>query len=222
MHFSAPLGARHAALFRFKFFDGKPGANSTFKCAVDKPLAFSVAPTLSVPGPPAGADAWDGAAASVEVVFEGTSMSAVPVAGVLTVTSDATGSTWTVPLSAVCLPPRPAGPFTLAQGAPTVVDFRNVFNDDREFVVSTDQPSVFAVAPAGTLKLAKKTSQALSVTYSAPADGSSPRGKLVVSCPSVEGAPSWTYYLHGAAVEGGGAPAASRPPTRGGSAKPKK
>jgi hypothetical protein len=259
LSFSAPLGGRQGATFRFRAFDAKPGAAATFKCAVTPATSFSVAPTLSVPGPPAGADAWDGADAAVEVVFEGTSAAGgAPTAGTLTVTSDATGSTWTVPLSALCLPPRPAGPFALvrkpaafrsaqracarahpppppratlprspspspllrqANGESKVIDFRNVFNEDVVFSVSTDQPGVFAVDKAGALPLAKKTNAALSVRYTAPPDGSAPRGKLVVACPS--GEPAWTFYLSGQAgpVVDAAAAAAPRPASGKGKGK---
>ena len=218
LSFQAPLGGRQSATFRFRAFDAKVGAAANFKCAVEPATSFSVAPTLSVPGPPAGADAWDGADAAVEVVFEGTSSAAggAPLAGTLTVTSDATGSVWSVPLSAVCLPPRPAGPFSLANGESKAIDFRNVFNEDVTFSVSTDQPTVFVVDKAGALPLAKKSNAALTVTYRAPADGSAPRGKLVVATPS--GDPSWLFYLSGSAAP----PTAGSEPPRPASGKAKK
>jgi hydrocephalus-inducing protein len=202
LHFSAPLGSSAKNLFRFRAFDAKPGQASGFTCKVDKPELFSVPATFSVPALPAGVEPWDGQDASVEVTFEGTSLSEKAVVGMLTITSDNSGSTWTVPLSGVCSTPRPSGPYNLTPtGPPVSINFRNVFNEEREFVVSTDVPQAFSISPVGVLKVAKKTTQALSVTYKAPSDGSSPRGKLIVSCPSAPGEPSWVFYLHGAPVE---------------------
>jgi hypothetical protein len=202
LHFSAPLGSSAKNLFRIRAFDAKPGQASGFTCKVDKPELFSVPATFSVPALPAGVEPWDGQDASVEVTFEGTSLSEKAVVGMLTITSDNSGSTWTVPLSGVCSTPRPSGPYNLTPtGPPVSINFRNVFNEEREFVVSTDVPQAFSISPVGVLKVAKKTTQALSVTYKAPSDGSSPRGKLIVSCPSAPGEPSWVFYLHGAPVE---------------------
>lgn len=202
LHFSAPLGSSAKNLFRFRAFDAKPGQASGFTCKVDKPELFSVPATFSVPALPAGVEPWDGQDASVEVTFEGTSLSEKAVVGMLTINSDNSGSTWTVPLSGVCSTPRPSGPYNLTPtGPPVSINFRNVFNEEREFVVSTDVPQAFSISPVGVLKVAKKTTQALSVTYKAPSDGSSPRGKLIVSCPSAPGEPSWVFYLHGAPVE---------------------
>ena len=216
LNFAAPLGGRQAATFRFRSFDAKAGASATYKCAVEPASFFSCPPTLSVAGPPAGADAWDGADAAVEVVFEGSSSDAAgPIAGALTVTSDATGSVWRVPLSAVCQPPRPAGPFAMANGESKAIEFRNVFNEDMVFSVACDQPAVFSVAPAPSLQMAKKSNATLTVTYKAPADGSAPRGKLVVAC--AKGEPSWVFYLQGAAVP---VAAAAAPPADGKGSRP--
>jgi hypothetical protein len=223
MHFSAPLGASAKNLFRFRAFDAKAGQASTFTCKVDKPELFSVPATLSVPALAAGVDPWDGLDASVEVTFEGTSLSEKPVVGMLTITSDSSGSTWTVPLSGVCSTPRPSGPYNLTPtGPPVSINFRNVFNEEKEFVVSTDVPQAFFIAPVGVLKVAKKTTQALTVTYKAPTDGSSPRGKLIVSCPSAPGQPSWVFYLHGAPVEVAHVAASTTNPSRPASGAQKK
>ena len=130
----------------------------------------------------------------------------------------------THPLSLLSRAPCPARPLPppllrQANGESKVIDFRNVFNEDVVFSVSTDQPGVFAVDKAGALPLAKKTNAALSVRYTAPPDGSAPRGKLVVACPS--GEPAWTFYLSGQAgpVVDAAAAAAPRPASGKGKGK---
>ena len=100
-----------------------------------------------------------------------------------------------------CSPPRPAGPFSIAPGASVAIDFRNVFAEDYDFLVATDTPAVFAATPAGSLRLAKKSSTTISVRF-APPPGSDPAsyvasGKLIVACPGLPGTPPWVYYLRG-------------------------
>lgn len=199
LRFNAPLGGKQASVFRFRAFDVKPGASSTLRCSVNKPDVFTVPATFTLAGPPSHVDPWGGVDGSVEVVFEGVSLGDTQAE--MTIVSEA-GSTYTVPLQATCLPPRPAGPFTIAPMGQTTVDFRNIFNDDREFLVTTDNPSVFQVTPSGSVKVAKKSSTAITVKYLPPegVEGNSPGGKLVIACPSSPGIPPWLFYLKGEAI----------------------
>jgi hypothetical protein len=195
LRFAAPLGTKQAVVYRFRHLDARPG---TYRCAVTRPDVFALPPSVAVAAPAAGDAAWDGVESSVEVVFEPTAVG--EVAAELTLTSEVAGS-YTVPLVASCVPPRPAGPYVLAPGGSASIDFRNVFNEDRDFLVSTDNPAVFAPTPAGAVRVPKKGSLALAVRYTPPAGGSAADvgGKLVVACPSLPEVPPWVFYLRGAA-----------------------
>ncbi|RYY35804.1 hypothetical protein EON62_02225 [archaeon] len=231
LRFTCALGMRQTQVFRFKHFDK---AAATFKASVTRPDVFTMPPVVTVAPAAPPADAWDGVDAVIEVAFEGTAIGNVNAE--LTLASDTSG-VYVVPLIADCQPPRPAGPFTLAPGGSTSVEFRNVFNEEREFIVSTDNPSVFAVTPAGTVKLARKAATNLVVRYMPPATAaaSDVAGKVVVACPANPDLPPWVFYLRGAsdasappanakgatgAAAGARAPSASRTAAAAGAGTP--
>lgn len=104
------------------------------------------------------------------------------------------GGLFVWPVFTVCEPARPRGPFPINRAAPINVDIKNVLRDDREFVLTFDNPVFAAGAP--TVKIGGKKSAQVAVKYT-PVDGAATTGKLIVSCPSVVGFPSWVYYLSG-------------------------
>jgi hypothetical protein len=99
------------------------------------------------------------------------------------------------------------------------IDFRNVFAEDHDVLVATDTPAVFVATPAGSVRLAKKSSTTLAVRFVPPAgvDVSSyvASGKLIVACPGLPGTPPWVYYLRGEPPSKAGAAGGSAGPAGG-------
>ena len=85
---------------------------------------------------------------------------------------------------------RPQGPFMIAQVKPSI-EFKNVFNDAREFSFVVDNP-LFGVNVASQKLDANKPIN-LTVKFEGPSEENKDEavsGKLYVSCPS-------SNYLHG-------------------------
>jgi len=248
---AAPLGARHCVPVTFRHYSTAPGL---YACAVTRGgEVFSVAPTVAVDGALDDAAAWEGALRTVAVTFEGVAVGATTGELVLVGAGpephggDAGGGPHpqpqqpriTVPLVGACSAPQPAGPFELhaPPAAPLLLAFRNVFLDEREFVVACDRPDLFSVAPVGAVRVAAKAVLELSLQLRPPAGGTAAlgpaaaTGRLTVTAkPAAGGIPvaAWVYYLRasdssaGAAVDAGavGPAAAPPPPTATGKAKP--
>jgi len=201
LRFSAPLGGKQSSIFRFRSYDTKNPANGgIYHCTTTRPDLFTVPPSITIPAPPQGSDPWDGVDGSIEVTYEGVNLEDTH-AEMHVVSESGQGGTYIVPLIATCLPPRPSGPFVIPPNGTTTVDFRNIFNDDREFLISTDNPTMFTPTPNGPLQLSKKSSTTITVKYTPPTSHelstAGPGGKLVITCPSLPDIPSWIYYMKG-------------------------
>jgi len=98
--------------------------------------------------------AWEGTPGAVEVAYDGVGLG--DAEGTLTLTSDG-GAVFTVPLRAKTVPPVAVGPLSLAAGGSVDFVFKNPFLEDKEFLLATDNPSVFSTTPlAGVVKIGKK------------------------------------------------------------------
>ncbi len=182
MAFRATLGRSQSQVFRFRHFSKEK--STTYKVSVENDLFFIVPPTVPV----GGADSWDGVEAAVEIQFQPQALG--DVRDVLVVESD-DGSKYTCALTGVCKPPRPQGPFDVAKGKDRSIEFRNVFNETKEFRAVTDSEH-FVVGGSGVIKLDGGKSTNISVKC--VGDG---KAKLVVSCPDLKGV-NWSYYLSSA------------------------
>jgi hydrocephalus-inducing protein len=220
LRFNSQLGSRQTLQYKIKHYEFKAG---NYKCSVSRPDLFSVPPSISVPVPASAAEAWDGVDCVVDVTFEGTSVG--EVSAELVVASDASG-TFVAPLVALCAEPRPTGPFMLAPSGSMNIDFRNVFNEDREFFISTDNPALFTCAPVGLTRISRKSSMSISIKYNGAAGSADASGRLAVSLAGAHDSPPWIFYLRGSSdaaatstVKGTRAPSAGK---SGSSSAPKK
>ena len=190
--FVVPLGQREVKSFKFMHY-AEPESQTEYACEFQRAAAgageapFACAATHVAHG--AGDD---GMEQSLEISFE-------PVAvgshyrDVLVVKSDA-GHEYVCPVTAKCVPPKPQGPFKLS-GAGGSVNFKNVFDVETEFTMTTDNPwfTVDRVATVGA-----KAETQVAVKYGAPEGWDEGKdapttGKLLVTC---KGSPApWVYYL---------------------------
>jgi hydrocephalus-inducing protein len=175
-----------ACFCRFKHY---PMSAGSYAVSVANPECLQVPATVAAPATPALI--WDGSEVSFDVVFEPEAVGSLK--SELRVSS-AEGGLYVWPVFTVCEPARPRGPFTVNRATPINIDIKNVLRDDREFVLTFDNPVFSAGAP--TVKIGGKKAAQVAVKYT-PAEGAPATGKLIVSCPSVAGFPSWVYYLNG-------------------------
>merc|ERR1740117_1168486 len=206
LSFKVPLGSMQRRTFRFQ---SHVKDAETYSCSVTRPLFFEVAAQVSAP---AAGESWDGATATVDVVFEPEKLG--EVVDTLTIKS-ASGGEFKCALKGECTPPLPRGPIELAAGGSTTVAFKNVFNESRTFVCLVDNPA-FAVSPAEK-EVAAKAQAEFTVSYTVPASAAGDdaaakkdetpeegTGKLLISCPELKGMPPWVYYLAGGGGAGSG------------------
>ena len=134
---------------------------------------------------------WDGVEVALDVVFEpeiiGTLKSELRV-------SSSEGGVFVWPIFGQCDPARPRGPFPIAKGATVAIDVKNVLREDKDFVLTCDNPC-FSV-PSPSIRIGAKKSVQVAVKYT-PAEGAPNAGKLIVSCPSVPELQPWVFYVSG-------------------------
>jgi hydrocephalus-inducing protein len=185
LNFKAPLGASQVQTFRFKAFCAEP---TTFKCSTGLPKFFEVQEKLEVPA----ADGFDGIDVSVEVTFEPEALGEVK--DILTITSDA-GGEYSCALNGQCTPALPQGPFKIPKGGQADMVFKNVFDQQREFVFACDNPAF--TANNRTANIAAKASNTIVVKFTGTDSGATVAAKLLVTCPTLPKMPPWVYYLRG-------------------------
>jgi hypothetical protein len=185
LNFKAPIGGTHVQMFKFKTFCK---TETTFDCSVLNPVFFEVEPQIKAA---ASAD-WEGTEVVVKVVFEPEALGEVK--DTLTIKSD-TGGEYTCVLQGQCTPALPQGPFKMAKGGGTDVEFKNVFNEPKEFVFSVDNPAFACSAKAQTI--ASKAPLKVNIKFAGTEGGGVVAAKMLVSCPSMKNCPPWVYYLQG-------------------------
>ncbi|GBG33770.1 Hydrocephalus-inducing protein-like [Hondaea fermentalgiana] len=184
LQFRATLGGKHEQVFRFANFC--PGATE-FSCSVSQPLFFQVGASFKAEA----VAHWRGEEVAVAVQFEPQGLGSVR--DVLRVTSP-DGGEYTCVLYGTCDPPRPQGPFVLEDASQSVsIEFKNVFNEAREFKFITDSDS-FSVngSRSQVVKLEAHKEITLSIKTSS---STSTTGKLLVTCVGQPDLPAWSYYL---------------------------
>jgi len=138
------------------------------------------------------AESFDGTEVSVAVTFEPEALGEVK--DTLTISSD-TGGEYSCALNGQCTPALPQGPFTMGKGGQADLSFKNVFDEQREFVFTCDHPAF--TANNRTANIAAKTNQSIAVKFAGTESGSSVSAKLLVTCPALPKMPPWVYYLRG-------------------------
>ncbi|KAF0682818.1 Aste57867_25117 [Aphanomyces stellatus] len=184
LYFSVPLGGSQTQAFRFHSFVSKP---CEFKCSVQQPTFFNVAPAVKV-----DASDWDGAESSMLIKFEPEALG--EIRDTLVLVSDA-GGEYKCTLQGQSIPPLPQGPFSIASSKE--IEFKNVFNVAREFVFTVDNPA-FSVNTK-QISIAAKSAKTVVVKLEDP---KSVAGKLLVTCPALPDLPPWVYYLEADVPEG--------------------
>jgi hypothetical protein len=185
LNFKSPLGASQVQTFRFKSYCTEA---TTFTCSTGLPKFFEVQEKLEV----SAAESFDGIEVSVAVTFEPEALGEVK--DTLTITSD-TGGEYSCALNGQCTPALPQGPFTMGKGGQADLSFKNVFDEQREFVFTCDHPAF--TANNRTANIAAKTNQGIAVKFAGTESGSSVSAKLLVTCPALPKMPPWVYYLRG-------------------------
>ena len=187
--FVVPLGQKETKAFKFTHYD-EPESQMEYTCEFQNGGTdgqFACAPTHVAHG--AGDD---GMEQNLEIAFEPTKIGS-HYRDVLVVKSES-GHEYVCPVTAKCVPPKPRGPFKLS-GSGGSVPFKNVFDAETEFTMTTDNPwfTVDRVAVVGA-----KTESQVAVKYGAPEGWEEGKdapttGKLLVTC---KGSPApWVYYL---------------------------
>jgi hydrocephalus-inducing protein len=187
--FVVPLGQKETKAFKFTHYD-EPESQMEYTCEFQNGGTdgqFACAPTHVAHG--AGDD---GMEQNLEIAFEPTKIGS-HYRDVLVVKSES-GHEYVCPVTAKCVPPKPRGPFKLS-GSGGSVPFKNVFDAEIEFTMTTDNPwfVVDRVAVVGA-----KTESQVAVKYGAPEGWEEGKdapttGKLLVTC---KGSPApWVYYL---------------------------
>ena len=212
IRFSASLGTRTVAAFRFKH--SAPGS-ATFKATLvdDGGGAFTVPATVSVSAPLPGSD---GAEGVVEVTYVGPSVGMH--SGELRLDGENGAGTFTVPLRGETGAPANAGPFILSPGAAgTSLDWTSPFTDDRDLALTSDMPATFITTPApGSIKAGKRAALKLDVRYVPTTGVTTPESARIVlvakSRAAGESDAVWVFYVRGIPPVGGAAPAAEKAP----------
>ena len=161
---------------------------ATYAVSVSTPECLQVPATVAGP---VNAGVWEGVEVSLDVVFEPEAVGSVKAE--LRVSSPE-GGLFVWPVHCVCEPARPRGPFPIPKAAPVPIDIKNVLREDKDFTLTTDNPSFTLTAP--TVRIGAKKAAQISVKYT-PMEGQPPAGKLIVTCPSAPDLPPWVYYLSG-------------------------
>ncbi|KDO23200.1 hypothetical protein SPRG_10008 [Saprolegnia parasitica CBS 223.65] len=183
LHFTVPLGASQTQAFRFTTYGSKP---MDFKCSVQQPTFFNVAPQLKT-----DATNWDGSEQTVVVKFEPEALG--DIRDTLMVASDA-GGEYKCTLLGQSVPPVPQGPFVFSTTQD--IEFKNVFNAPREFAFAIDGAG-FTVN-AATVTIAAKSAKVVTIKNVDTSARAAPvTGKLLVTCPSLPELPPWVFYLEG-------------------------
>lgn len=191
--FVVPLGQREVKSFKFTHY-AEPESQTEYACEFQRAAAggSSEAPFACAATHVAHGAGDDGMEQSLEISFEPSAVGS-HYRDVLVVKSDA-GHEYVCPVTAKCVPPKPQGPFKLS-GAGGSVNFKNVFDVETEFTMTTDNPwfTVDRVATVGA-----KAETQVAVKYGAPEGWEEGKdapttGKLLVTC---KGSPApWVYYL---------------------------
>jgi hydrocephalus-inducing protein len=185
--FTVPLGSAETKKVTFAHFLDEPAAYDVRFRGGGGNGAFVSAATHQAQAA-SGSEKDEGSEQSLDVTFEPMSLGS-QFRDVLLITSE-TGGEYVVPVSGRCVAPKPVGPIVVgATGAS--VSFKNPFDAETTFVVTTDNPA-FVAARSETI--GAKQTKTIGVRYE-PSDAS--RGttaKLLVTSDRVPGAP-WAFYL---------------------------
>jgi len=185
LFFDVNLGNRHIQKFQFVHY---LAAKVQYTCSLAQEAiaAGFILPKLIVDANPADLD---GLTVEVPIIYEPWVV-ANGTHGMMTITNAMAG-TYIVKLYGNCHNPIPQGPIICLDGKGTV-NFRNVFNDVVEYVYMIDN---LAFTLSKGEKMSPKKATKIGITYK-NIDGSSPNGKLSVTCPTY-GPWVWVFYLQG-------------------------
>lgn len=179
--FTAALGETLTKRFRFMNFNTSRGE---LNVTVDN-SEFIAPPTISTP--PA---LKTGSEVTFDITYEPSKLG--DCRGTMTLSSTA-GGEYVVPLFGQCLPPKPAGPFTIKTGTRVSVPFKNIFTSTETFVYSVDNPC-FSVKDKDVIR--GKDSKDIMVKFEANQEVMK-RGKLVVEPLNGKDGIQWIFYLKG-------------------------
>jgi P pilus assembly chaperone PapD len=184
LHYKAALGEAHTLKFRFKNYLRKA---ETYKVTLSKGGDFQVAATVAAPA----ATDMQGADVAMDVTFEPSRLGTATET--LTIAS-ADGGEHVCTLHGQALSPKPQGPIAIKAGSSSPVEFKNVFANNREFII-TCEPAAFSVAKAREMVPGKKLIS-IAVMYKPEAGAAPAKGKLTIAAVG-EDSCQWIYYLSG-------------------------
>ena len=122
LQFKASLGSSHVQTFRFKNMVQEP---TEYKCICGNPDAFEMEEKIMAPA----AEDWEGTDVEVSISFEPIALG--EVRDTLRIVSDV-GGEFVCSLYGNGVAPRPQGPFMIAPGETTSIEFKNVFNSNKK------------------------------------------------------------------------------------------
>jgi len=129
----------------------------------------------------------DGVEVSVNVKFQPSELGEIRA---LLVLNGAKGGEYKALLIGYTQPPQPQGPFAIAAGKGTNVDFQNPFTEPVEFTVQIDNPDF--VVQMRSFKLDAKKTQPLTVSFTG---NKQQGGRLMVSAARIS--TPWVFFLQG-------------------------
>ena len=190
LHFKTPLGSSQTQTFRFHSYLRDSGTE--FKCEISDTANFEVEPSVKAEA----AEDENGVEVAVELVFSPSEVGEFPCD--LTVKSD-TGGVYRVAMYGHSIAPQPQGPYILASGGSTKIEFQNVFDSQMQFNFLTDNPA-FTCKPGETIAAKKKVTIDVAYKPEPPEEGETlepvTHASLYVQIVDKK-LSAWRFYLEG-------------------------
>ena len=181
LYFNISLGKTHTEYFIFTAYNR---VKCEFNCSVSVPSVFNVQRTLVVDA----VSKWEGATIRLAVTYDPSEVGEHK--DVLKVLHEDGGS-YDCDLVAICSPPQPQGPFTIAAGSSMPIPFRNCFTSSAVWNFSVDSPHFKLTSASATV--AGKADATCVVTFEPKIAGSNTAKLFITSGTN----PPWVFYLRG-------------------------
>lgn len=181
LYFNISLGKTQIEYFVFSAYNR---VKCEYSCSVSDSAVFNVQKTLAVDA----ISKWEGETLRLAVTFDPSEVG--ECRDVLKVLHQDGGS-YDCDLVAICSPPQPQGPFSIAAGSSVPIPFRNCFTSSVVWSFSVDSPN-FKLASSSTT-VAAKTDATCVVTFEPKIPGSNTAKLFITSGAN----PPWVFYLRG-------------------------
>ncbi|XP_031785390.1 hydrocephalus-inducing protein homolog isoform X3 [Nasonia vitripennis] len=181
-HVKSVLGSSVNFGLRLKNYSRRP---CQFDISVDK-TALSCSKSISIP---------PNQTYAIEARFEPDCLETINATIVAT---SLTAGEFVFPIVGLCTPPQPRGPFEITTKSPTILSFKNVFNEKKAFEFTVDNPNFAINSSAATIESKEEENILVSLQDTPRSRNSVIAGKLTITSTdeSLSGV-KWIYYLKG-------------------------